>query len=96
MNDQSHDPVPVYEGPTPLADMLRDSLSEHGIASIQRAVGPFLGVIGDAARTPFSMVLVSSADWRDRRPEVEDCVALVLPDSLVEEVSDDTGDRDAS
>lgn len=89
-------PVPIYEGPTPLADLLREALAERGIQSIQRAVGPFLGIIGDAARTPFSLVLVSHRDWEHRRDQVEECRALVLPDSVEpgfveEEGSDEPG-----
>ena len=73
------DPVPIYDGPTPFADLLREELAERGIPSIVRAVGPFLGIIGDAARTPFSLVLVPGQAWESRRDEVEECVALVLP-----------------
>lgn len=87
------DLVPIYEGPTPFADSLRESLAERGILSIVRAVGPFLGIIGDAARTPFSLVLVSADDWERRREDVEDCRALVLPDAVERiEEGDEHGD----
>lgn len=85
-------PVPIYDGPTPLADLLREALADRGIHSIQRAVGPFLGIIGDAARTPFSLVLVSARDWEHRRQQVEECLALVLPDHVEGEAGDDPGD----
>lgn len=74
-----HELVPIYEGPTPFADMLREALAEREIPSILQAVGPFLGIIGEAARTPFSMVLVRAGELEARRDEVEECVALVLP-----------------
>lgn len=76
--------VPIYEGPTPLADLLREALAERGVRSIQQAVGPFLGIIGDAARTPFSMVLIRAAELESRREAVDECVALVLPEAPVE------------
>lgn len=86
-----YEPVPIYEGPTPFADMLRESLAERGIPSIVRAVGPFLGIIGDAARTPFSMVLVRARELEDRRDDVEECLSLVLPEG-VPEAGDDAAD----
>jgi hypothetical protein len=76
--------IPIYEGPTPLADMLRDELRGRGVRSILRAVGPFLGIIGDAARTPHSLVLVQEVELELRREQVEECLALVLPDAVVE------------
>lgn len=89
----SSDPFPIYEGPTPFADLLREQLAERGILSILRAVGPFLGIIGDAARTPFSLVLVSAHDWEHRRDDVEECVALLLPSAVQAAEEGEVGDE---
>ena len=71
--------VAIYEGPTVLADMLRHELRERGIHSVVQAVGPFLGIIGDAARTPFSVVRIWETDLEDRRSQVDECLELVTP-----------------
>ena len=89
--------VAIYEGPTVLADMLRNELRERGIHSVVQAVGPFLGIIGDAARTPFAVVRIWEADLEDRRAQVDECLELVTPcddppsDDFLE--SDESGDR---
>lgn len=77
--------VDIYDGLIPLADMLRDELRERGIQSVVHRAGPFLGIIGDAARTPYSVVRIGESDWRERREQVEDCLALVQPNPLPEE-----------
>lgn len=64
-------------GPTPIADMLREELRERGIRAVVHAVGPFLGIIGDAARTPHSVVRIEPAELELRRDQVEECLALV-------------------
>jgi hypothetical protein len=74
--------VAIYEGPTVLADMLSHELRERGIHSIVQAVGPFLGIIGDAARTPFAVVRISEPDFEDRRAQVDECLELVTPSDL--------------
>lgn len=74
--------VAIYEGPTVLADMLSHELRERGIHSIVQAVGPFLGIIGDAARTPFAVVRISEPDFENRRPQVDECLELVTPSDL--------------
>ena len=71
--------VAIYEGPTVLADMLQHELRERGVQSIVQAVGPFLGIIGDAARTPFSVVRISELDLEEHRGPVDECLALVTP-----------------
>ncbi len=76
---------PIYDGPTPFADMLREELAVRGIRSLLRAVGPYLGIIGDAARTPYSLVLVPAEELAARRDQVEECLALVLPDVVLDE-----------
>jgi hypothetical protein len=73
--------IPLYDGPTVLADMLREELRERGIPSIIQATGPFLGIIGDAARSPFSLLLIPEIEMERRREQVAECVSLVLPDA---------------
>jgi hypothetical protein len=77
--------VEIYDGLTPLADMLRDELRSRGIQSVVHAAGPFLGIIGDAARTPCSVVRIPEAEWEHRREQVEDCLALFQAEALVDE-----------
>lgn len=74
--------VPIYEGPTMLCGLLREALQERGIRAVQRAVGPFLGIIGDVAQTPYSLVLISRDDQENRPAQVDECLALVLPDQV--------------
>lgn len=74
--------VDIYTGLTPLADMLRDELRARGIHSVVHATGPFLGIIGDAARTPYSVVRIPDFEWLERRDQIEECVALVQPDAV--------------
>ncbi len=73
--------------------MLREALLERGIRSIQRAVGPYLGIIGDVAQTPYSMLLISSDDAENRSAQVAECLALVLPDEV--EAPEEPGEPDA-
>jgi len=68
--------VEIYDGLTPLADMLRDELRARGIKSVVHGAGPFLGIIGDAARTPYSVVRIPEVEWEDRRDQVEECLAM--------------------
>jgi hypothetical protein len=77
--------VEIYTGLTPLADMLRDELRARGIRSVVHATGPFLGIIGDAARTPYSVVRVPQAEWEERREQIEECLVLVQPEPEGEE-----------
>ena len=62
--------------------MLREELRQRGVRSLGRAVGPYLGIIGDAARSPFSLVLILEGEMEERRDQVEECLALVLPDRV--------------
>lgn len=77
--------VEIYAGLTPLADMLREELRERGIRSVVHGAGPFLGIIGDAARTPYSVVRIPEVEWIERREQVEECLVLVQPEPLDEE-----------
>lgn len=74
--------VPIYEGPTMFCGLLREALQERGIRAVQRSVGPFLGIIGDAAQTPYSLILISRADQENRSAQVSECLAFVLPDQV--------------
>jgi hypothetical protein len=80
--------VEIYDGLTPLADMLRDELRERGIQSVVHAAGPFLGIIGDAARTPYSVVRIAESEWDNRREQIEECLAMVQPLPLTDEEVD--------
>ena len=80
--------VPIYEGPTMFCGLLREALQERGIRAVQRSVGPFLGIIGDAAQTPYSLILISREDQENRPAQVEECLAFVLPDEVELDESD--------
>jgi len=71
--------VDIFVGPTPFADMLRDELRDRGIRAVVHATGPFLGIIGDAARTPYSVVRVSDLDLQARPDQIQECLAFVEP-----------------
>ena len=71
--------IPIYRGRTIFAEMLRQELEERGIAAILRPVEPFMGVIGEVAQPPYSLVLVAREDV-ERRPEViRECLDLTGP-----------------
>lgn len=72
--------VEIYTGLTPLADMLREELRARGIRSVVHAAGPFLGIIGDAARTPYSVVRIPEVEWEERREQIEECLIMVQPE----------------
>lgn len=84
--------VPLYDGPSILADMLREELHARGVRCLVQAAGPFLGIIGDGARTPYSVVRVSVSQLESRRSTIEECLALVLPDAVLEEPDWETGE----
>jgi hypothetical protein len=71
--------IPIYEGPTVLVEMLRDTLRERGIEGIIQAGGPYLGIIADRVQAPFSILLISDHDRDGRSQEVEDCLSLMAP-----------------
>lgn len=74
--------IEIYTGLTPLADMLRDELQARGIRGVVHGAGPFLGIIGDAARTPYSVVRIPEVEWEERREQVEECLAMVQPEAV--------------
>jgi hypothetical protein len=84
--------IELYDGPTVLADMLRDELRHRGLRAVVHAVGPYQGIIGDAARTPYSVVKVAGEDLELRRDEIEECLALVHPDAVL--IEDDASEAD--
>lgn len=84
--------VPIYDGLSILADMLREELHARGIRCLVQAAGPFLGIIGDGARTPYSVVRVPVSLLENRRSTIEECLALVLPDAVLEEPDWDTAE----
>lgn len=69
----------IYVGPTPFADMLRDELRDRGIRAVVHATGPFLGIIGDAARTPYSVVRISDEELDARPDQIRECLAFFEP-----------------
>lgn len=71
--------VDIYVGPTPFADMLRDELRDRGIRAVVHATGPFLGIIGDAARTPYSVVRISDEELEARPAQIRECLAFFEP-----------------
>jgi hypothetical protein len=77
--------VPLYDGLSILADMLREELHARGIRCQVQAAGPFLGIIGDGARTPYSVVLVPASLLEVRKDTIDECLALLLPDAILEE-----------
>jgi hypothetical protein len=77
--------VAIYDGPTVLADMLRQELRERGVRAAVYAAGPFLGIIGDAARSPYSVVKVLDEELALHKDAIEECLALVGSDPAVSE-----------
>jgi hypothetical protein len=71
--------VDIFVGPTPFADMLRDELRDRGIRAVVHATGPFLGIIGDAARTPYSVVRISDLELEARPAQIRECLAFFEP-----------------
>ena len=76
--------VNIYDGPSPFADMLRDELQARGVQCVVHGAGPFLGIVGDAARTPYSVVRIPEAELDQRREQIEECLAMVQPVPLAE------------
>jgi hypothetical protein len=77
--------IEIYDGPTVLADMLREELRHRGVRAVVHAAGPYLGIIGDAARTPYSVIKVPDAELELHREAIEECLALVHPDAIIAE-----------
>jgi len=69
--------VTIYAGPSIVARMLHETLSEHGVASILRAAEPLKAVIGDAALPMFEDVLIADTDLEGRRDLIEECLDFV-------------------
>lgn len=89
------DLVPIFEGMTPIAEMLRAELRERGIESVGRRIGVGLqALVAYLGEPPFTAVLISRADYENRRAEVDECLALYQPDETADDESTAEGEED--
>ena len=77
--------VEIYDGPFILADMLGDELRQHGVRAVVHASGPYVGIIGDAARTPYCVVKVPDEELESHREQIDECLVLVQPEAILQE-----------
>lgn len=66
----------IYEGPTPMAEMLRELLRERGVESLARGNPDLFGIAGIRPGLT-SAVLITADQFTHERETVRDCLAVL-------------------